>query len=90
MLGQIIAFWEEYVDPFVSAVGCHRVSNSDQERAPDDEGRCRYLEHHFLATYLYSHIVLLRPSMVFLLMQTPDPTTIKVHPTYLASPLAAR
>lgn len=39
----------------------------------------RYLEHEFLASYKHSHIVLLRPSMAMMLMQTPDPKTIKVY-----------
>lgn len=38
----------------------------------------RYLEHEFLASYKHSNIILLRPSMAMMLMQTPDPNTIKV------------
>ena len=37
----------------------------------------RYLEREHLTQYKNSHIVLLRPSMSFMLMQTPDPLTLK-------------
>lgn len=37
----------------------------------------RYLEREQLSKYPSSHIVLLRPSMAFMLMQTPDPLTLK-------------
>ena len=37
----------------------------------------RYLEREILPHYKNSHIVLLRPSMSFLLGQTPDPLTLK-------------
>jgi len=37
----------------------------------------RYLEREVLSKYPNSHIVLLRPSMSFMLMQTPDPRTLK-------------
>jgi sentrin-specific protease 8 len=37
----------------------------------------RYLEREELRKYPSSHIVLLRPSMAFMLMQTPDPLTLK-------------
>lgn len=37
----------------------------------------RYLEHEFLAQYKTSNIVLLRPSMSFMLLQTPDPRTLR-------------
>lgn len=37
----------------------------------------RYLEHEHLSRYPLSHIVLLRPSMSFMLIQTPDPTTLR-------------
>ncbi|PBP26412.1 ulp1 protease family protein [Diplocarpon rosae] len=36
-----------------------------------------YLEREELRRYPSSHIVLLRPSMAFMLMQTPDPLTLK-------------
>ncbi|OCT46499.1 ulp1 protease family protein [Cladophialophora carrionii] len=36
-----------------------------------------YLEREYLTNYKHSHIVLLRPTMSFMLMQTPDPRTIK-------------
>ncbi|ERF69839.1 hypothetical protein EPUS_09055 [Endocarpon pusillum Z07020] len=36
-----------------------------------------YLEHAFLTSYKHANIVLLRPSMAMMLMQTPDPRTIK-------------
>lgn len=36
-----------------------------------------YLERESLAQYPSSNIVLLRPSMAFMLMQTPDPVTIR-------------
>lgn len=41
--------------------------------------RCtdRYLEREFLTQHKNAHIVLLRPSMSFMLMQTPDPMTLK-------------
>lgn len=38
-----------------------------------------YLEHEFLENYKHNQIVLLRPSMSFMLMQTKDPTTLKVR-----------
>lgn len=37
----------------------------------------RYLEREYLTEYRNSNIVLLRPSMSFMLMQTPDPLTLK-------------
>ena len=37
----------------------------------------RYLEREYLNQYKNAHIVLLRPSMSFMLMQTPDPLTLK-------------
>lgn len=37
----------------------------------------RYLEREELRRFPSSHIVLLRPSMAFMLMQTPDPLTLK-------------
>ena len=37
----------------------------------------RYLEREYLTEYKSSNIVLLRPSMSFMLMQTPDPRTLK-------------
>ena len=37
----------------------------------------RYLEREFLVQHNTANIVLLRPSMAFMLMQTPDPTTLK-------------
>jgi sentrin-specific protease 8 len=37
----------------------------------------RYLEREHLSKYTNSHIVLLRPSMAFMLMQTPNPLTLK-------------
>lgn len=37
----------------------------------------RYLEREFLIKYPTSHIILLRPSMSFMLLQTPDPLTLK-------------
>ena len=37
----------------------------------------RYLEHESLTQYPRANIVLLRPSMAFMLMQTPDPLTLK-------------
>jgi sentrin-specific protease 8 len=37
----------------------------------------RYLERESLSQFPSSHIVLLRPSMAFMLMQTPDPLTLK-------------
>lgn len=36
-----------------------------------------YLEREYLINFKHSHIVLLRPTMSFMLMQTPDPRTIK-------------
>lgn len=38
----------------------------------------RYLEREFLSNFKNSKIVLLRPTMSFMLAQTPDPTTLKV------------
>lgn len=37
----------------------------------------RYLEHEVLAKYKSSNIVLLRPSMSFMLLQTADPRTLR-------------
>jgi sentrin-specific protease 8 len=37
----------------------------------------RYLEREQLSQYPTSHIILLRPSMAFMLMQTPNPLTLK-------------
>jgi sentrin-specific protease 8 len=37
----------------------------------------RYLEREHLSEYKNCHIVLLRPSMSFMLMRTPDPITLK-------------
>ncbi|CAF9924644.1 MAG: hypothetical protein HETSPECPRED_005637 [Heterodermia speciosa] len=37
----------------------------------------QYLEREYLTEYKASNIVLLRPSMSFMLMQTPDPLTLK-------------
>ena len=37
----------------------------------------RYLEREYLTQYANAHIVLLRPSMSFMLIQTPDPLTLK-------------
>lgn len=37
----------------------------------------RYLEREYLNQYKNANIVLLRPSMSFMLMQTPDPLTLK-------------
>ena len=42
---------------------------------PANDGR--YLEREFLIQYKAAKIVLLRPSMSFMLMQTPDPMTLK-------------
>ncbi|KAL8855874.1 MAG: hypothetical protein Q9178_007494 [Gyalolechia marmorata] len=36
-----------------------------------------YLEREYLANYHFSNIVLLRPSMSFMLIQTPNPLTLK-------------
>ncbi|KAI1614104.1 sentrin-specific cysteine protease [Exophiala viscosa] len=36
-----------------------------------------YLEHEYLTNFKHSRIILLRPTMSFMLMQTPDPRTIK-------------
>ncbi|KAL8740693.1 MAG: hypothetical protein Q9190_006633 [Brigantiaea leucoxantha] len=36
-----------------------------------------YLEREYLTQYANAHIVLLRPSMSFMLIQTPDPLTLK-------------
>ena len=41
-------------------------------------GSCRYLEREVLIHYTYSNIVLLRPTMAFLLQQTPDLRIIQV------------
>ncbi len=51
-----------------------------KEKIPDQSpGEYRYLEREYLTNYRHSHIVLLRPTMSFMLMQTPDPRTIKVR-----------
>ncbi|KAJ5339602.1 hypothetical protein N7452_006330 [Penicillium brevicompactum] len=36
-----------------------------------------YLEHEFLTRYKSSNIILLRPSMSFMILQTPDPRTLR-------------
>ncbi|KAJ6083603.1 hypothetical protein N7467_007738 [Penicillium canescens] len=36
-----------------------------------------YLEHEFLTSYKSSNIILLRPSMSFMILQTPDPRTLR-------------
>lgn len=36
-----------------------------------------YLERHYLAEHRSSHIVLLRPSMSFMILQTPDPRSLR-------------
>ncbi|KAJ6145521.1 hypothetical protein N7470_009416 [Penicillium chermesinum] len=36
-----------------------------------------YLEHEFLTQYKSSNIILLRPSMSFMILQTPDPRTLR-------------
>ncbi len=41
------------------------------------DARRRYLEREYLNQYKNANIVLLRPSMSFMLMQTPDPLTLK-------------
>lgn len=47
----------------------------------DEQRRTRYLEREYLTNFKHSRIVLLRPTMSFMLMQTPDPRTIKVRAT---------
>ncbi|MDI1493271.1 MAG: hypothetical protein OHK93_005059 [Ramalina farinacea] len=42
----------------------------------DYDVRCVYLEREFLSKYKNANIVLLRPSMSFMLMQTPNPLTL--------------
>jgi sentrin-specific protease 8 len=60
---QTIAFWEECVLP-------HSIPTTPINNP-------RYLEREHLSKYTNSHIVLLRPSMAFMLMQTPDPLSLK-------------
>ncbi|OKL61693.1 hypothetical protein UA08_02397 [Talaromyces atroroseus] len=36
-----------------------------------------YLEHEYLSKFEHSNIILLRPSMSFMLLQTPDPRTLR-------------
>ena len=55
------------------------------EQGADGTWLIRYLEHEFMTSYKYSNIVLLRPSMAMMLMQTPDPRTIKVWPLACAA-----
>ena len=66
---QVIAFWEEYGVPVWSTPNGRRA----------DADSNRYLEREFLATYQNSRIVLLRPAMSFMLLQTPDPRVIAVR-----------
>jgi sentrin-specific protease 8 len=61
---QTIAFWEEYEPPSRRAAITQLIGS-------------RYLEREELKKYPSSHIVLLRPSMAFMLMQTPDPLSLK-------------
>ncbi|MCJ1420109.1 hypothetical protein MMC32_006466 [Xylographa parallela] len=64
--GKSIAFWEEYdCCPYLGSA-----------RA-DLDATARYLEREYLTQYSNAHIVLLRPSMSFMLVQTPDPLTLK-------------
>ncbi|KAI9833499.1 MAG: hypothetical protein M1819_003657 [Sarea resinae] len=65
----IISFWEEYVSPATAMV------NSLQSR--DVLKPYRYLEREELIKFPSSHIVLLRPSMCFMLKETGDPLTLK-------------
>ena len=37
----------------------------------------RFLEHEFLTKYKSSNVILLRPSMSFMILQTPDPRTLR-------------
>lgn len=73
---QSISFWEEYVHHQTQA----RPSASPIHRKDLLFGTLsvyRYLEREYLNQYKNAHIVLLRPSMSFMLMQTPDPLTLK-------------
>ncbi len=65
---QVIAFWEEY-----DTVTDRRATRKLMQDFD------RYLEREFLATYQNSRIVLLRPAMSFMLLQTPDPRVITVR-----------
>ena len=55
----------------------NRPSYSIQESQIADHDEDRYLEREYLSQHKNSHIVLLRPSMSFMLTQTPDPLTLK-------------
>ena len=52
-------------------------STTPTSKPPNSTNEPRYLEREELRKYPSSHIVLLRPSMAFMLMQTPDPLTLK-------------
>lgn len=93
MRAQSIAFWEEYVPSRPPPIhqwrsstpsACRRSggriedSNSSNQTSPNSfPSPNRYLERDTLTQYPNSHIILLRPSMSFMLMQTPDPSTLK-------------
>lgn len=55
--------------------GYHLYHQTNQEHSHSFVDR--YLEHEHLSRYPLSHIVLLRPSMSFMLIKTPDPTTLR-------------
>ncbi|KAI9697682.1 MAG: hypothetical protein M1836_004632 [Candelina mexicana] len=78
----IIAFWEEYGSPLEQNCFWFLASPATSgQRAPKEVPKLnytsRYLEREQLDQFPNSHIVLLRPSMSFMLMQTKDPMTIK-------------
>jgi sentrin-specific protease 8 len=62
---QGIGFWQEYA-----------VASSTRQFATTNDSS-RYLEHEKLKKFPRANIVLLRPSMCFMLLQTPDPLTLK-------------
>ncbi|KAI9781583.1 MAG: hypothetical protein M1835_004274 [Candelina submexicana] len=69
----IIAFWEEYG----GSLNRPRHQGSAPQEVSKLNHTSRYLEREQLDQFPNSHIVLLRPSMSFMLMQTKDPMTIK-------------
>lgn len=61
----VISFWEEYVIIFTPM------------DLIIDSLLHRYLEHEYLSKLEHANIILLRPSMSFMLLQTSDPRTLR-------------
>lgn len=84
--GRVSKHFGDQLSPDDAYLSYHdvRLTKEDMDTLKDDwlTDNCisfweEYLEREYLTQYRNSHIVLLRPSMSFLLMQTPDPSTLK-------------